>query len=139
MWVLNQSPTLLTLLMLLPGNTRILACTLFSVAAAGPVVKVVYLTPNPNTFTVGSAAFLKLEARDATNLKVSTSLQVRVRTTGSAVLGSEYVTLSAGSGSVLLTDEVSESVQLSIVEGPSGLDISSTQTLTFRPGEFGCL
>ncbi|MCL4406213.1 MAG: dockerin type I domain-containing protein [Patescibacteria group bacterium] len=92
--------------------------------------KLVILPPTNNT--VSSPVSVTIQAQRADN-SVDTSFNnsVTIVVSGSAT-GGGVVTITNGTGTANITDSVAETVNLSLSDtAPTGLDVSSTQTVTF--------
>jgi hypothetical protein len=101
------------------------------VFAAGPAAKAVI--DDPTDGIAGVPVTVTVRTRDAYDNPVSSSAQFTLVTDGSATGG--VVTLANGVGTVDVSDNVAETVNLSLqdVPGNTGLDVSSTQNIVFGP------
>jgi len=90
---------------------------------------------DPTDGTVDAAITVTVEAQDQFGNKDTTyALDVTLVTDGSAT-GAGVVTIAAGTGSLPISDQVAETVNLSLTDHvPTGLDCTSTQDVVFAPG-----
>jgi hypothetical protein len=100
--------------------------------AAGPGTKVVIV--NPTDGVAGIPVSVTLHALDAYDNAATTAGQFTLVTDGSAT-GGGVVALANGVGTIDISDNVVETVNLSLqdVPGNTGLDVSSTQDVAFGP------
>ena len=100
--------------------------------SAIPIVATRFVILPVSTVQIGTGATVTVEAQDNSG-NVDTTIQsgVTLVSTGSAT-GAGLVTMVNGVGTKVLQDTVAETIDLSLSDTQStGLDVSSTQTLTF--------
>jgi hypothetical protein len=100
-----------------------------------PIIATKFVILNPNPATVDAAATIMVQAQDNSgSLHTTFNGTVTLSTTGSAT-GGGMVTITNGVGTKNISDTRAESVTLTLSDtGSTGLDVSSSRTLTFALG-----
>jgi hypothetical protein len=105
------------------------------VVSISPIVATRFVISDTSSTTVGDTATISVRAEDAPgNLDTSYNSSVTLHAGGNATPGG-IVTIANGVGSINIIDLKAETVSLTLEDtAPTGLDVSSTKTITFVPG-----
>ena len=102
---------------------------------AAPIVATRYLILPPTNGTVDGPISVTIQAQDANgNIDTTYQTDVTLNASGSAA-GGGVVHIVNGVATISLTDTAAQDVTLTLVDSQStGLDVSSSRTVTFAPG-----
>jgi hypothetical protein len=117
------------------GNTGIADATDSLTVSPAPIVATRLVILDPGSGTADAAVTVTVQAQDNSG-SVDTTFNgtVTLNTTGSAT-GGGAVTIASGVGTKDISDTVAQTVTLTLTDtGGTGLDVSSSKTLTFAPG-----
>jgi hypothetical protein len=129
----DDVPEIVTLSLLDTESTSLnVSSTQTVVFTAGGAVRFVIVDPSDGT--VDDPILVTVRALDQFgNVATGENRGVTLRGSGSAIGG--FVDIYNGQGTVLVYDEVAQTVTLSLLDTEvTGLDVSSTQTVVFAPG-----
>ena len=118
------------------GSTGIVDGTDSVIVNAAPIIATKLVIVNPTDDIVGNTVTVTIRAEDnAGSLDTTYNGTVTLTTGGQATpQNGVVVTITNGLGSTNITDTVAETVSLTLTDtGSTGLDVSSTQDVTFSP------
>lgn len=117
------------------GATGVADATDSVTVSAAPIVATRFVILPPTNGTVDAPIAVTVQAQDANgNLDTTYQTSVTLVTNGSAT-GGGLVTMVNGVGTRNVSDTVAQTVNLSLTDSQStGLDVSSTRTVTFSAG-----
>lgn len=100
-----------------------------------PIVATKFVILDPGSGTVDAAVTVTVQAQDDSgNIDTTNTQSVTLNTTGSAT-GGGVVTMTNGVGTKNISDIVAQTVNLTLADtAGTGLNISSSRSLTFSPG-----
>ncbi len=117
------------------GATGVIDATDLVTVNAAPIVATRFVISPPTDGTTDASITITVQAEDASgNIDTAYQNDVTLNATGSAT-GAGLVNIVNGVGTIALSDTLAQTVDLSLTDSQStGLDASSTRSVTFAPG-----
>ena len=117
------------------GSSGIIDATDTVVVSAAPIVATRFVILPPTNGTVDASITITVQAEDGSgNIDSTYQNDVTIHSNGAAT-GAGLVNIVNGVGTISLSDTVAQVVNLSLTDSQAtGLDVSSTQVVTFAPG-----